>query len=336
MGYGVLSRYRSELMGMAMLWVMLFHAMDLAPEHTLLYLFRAAGFGGVDIFLVLSAMGLVLSLSRREQSYGSFLARRAGRILPAYYTVMIPATLIRVGLGQAPLSTLIWNSTLLYYWVNPPGAFNWYVAGILLFYALLPPCWRFLKGRKRRLGWIAGGILLGLLVCRILVDCDQWSWLDVFYRVPVFFLGLEIGFRVREERKLEGKDLLFWAVWLGVGVAYLAAALRTDPDVFYLPECHLFLFTTVPMCLAVCWLFERLPLGLVRRFLRVVGENSLEIYLLNVSLFIEYRMLSAVFPFSSRLLHYLALFACNIVMGVLLRRMVEAGRARFRQAIPPR
>ena len=46
MGYSVLSKYRSELMGAAMLWVMLFHAADLTFPIPVLDLFRAAGFGG--------------------------------------------------------------------------------------------------------------------------------------------------------------------------------------------------------------------------------------------------------------------------------------------------
>lgn len=82
MGYSVLSKYRSELMGAAMLWVMLFHAADLTFPIPGLDLFRAAGFGGVDIFILLSAMGLSLSLSRLEQEYGAFLARRAGASSP--------------------------------------------------------------------------------------------------------------------------------------------------------------------------------------------------------------------------------------------------------------
>ena len=81
MGYSVLSKYRSELMGAAMLWVMLFHAADLTFPIPGLDLFRAAGFGGVDIFILLSAMGLSLSLSRLEQEYGAFLARRGLRLV---------------------------------------------------------------------------------------------------------------------------------------------------------------------------------------------------------------------------------------------------------------
>ena len=66
MNYRIFSKYRTELMGVAMLWVMFFHAWDLDMGHPLLEWVRAAGFGGVDIFILLSAMGLVISLSRKE------------------------------------------------------------------------------------------------------------------------------------------------------------------------------------------------------------------------------------------------------------------------------
>ena len=101
MSYSVLSKYRTELMGVAILWVMLFHSFDLDMGLPILEWIRAAGFGGVDIFILLSSMGLVMSLSRREQSYTAFMARRAGRVLPAYYTVMIPYTVFLV-LAKAP------------------------------------------------------------------------------------------------------------------------------------------------------------------------------------------------------------------------------------------
>ena len=79
------------------------------------------------------------------------------------------------------------------------------------------------------------------------------------------------------------------------------------------------------MCLMGCFLFERLPLGWPRKFLRLVGENSLEIYLLNVSFFSETALLEGLTglgpPFR---LHYLLMFALNIALGVLLRRGTEA------------
>ena len=58
-----ISRYRSELMGAAMLFVILFHV-GLPREDTFFGL-RRMGNIGVDIFLFLSGMGLWFSWTRR-------------------------------------------------------------------------------------------------------------------------------------------------------------------------------------------------------------------------------------------------------------------------------
>ena len=88
--------------------------------------------------------------------------------------------------------------------------------------------------------------------------------------------------------------------------------------------CHLFLFTTIPICLTGCWCFEHLPLGWLRKFLRLVGENSLEIYLLNVSFFSETALLQQYIGFGPRRwLYYLITFTLNIALGLLLHRLVE-------------
>ena len=67
--YSLLSRYRSELMGIAMLWVMLFHAYQLNLGNPVWNAAKAAGFGGVDIFLMLSGLGLHHSLAKYAGGY---------------------------------------------------------------------------------------------------------------------------------------------------------------------------------------------------------------------------------------------------------------------------
>ena len=111
-------------MGAAIVWVMLFHAFDLDLRVPLLNAICRAGFGGVDVFILLSSMGLVMSLSRRPQEYTAFMARRGQRILPAYFAVMVPFTLYLILARGKTWSSLIWNASLLYYWVRPSGAFN--------------------------------------------------------------------------------------------------------------------------------------------------------------------------------------------------------------------
>ena len=331
MCYRMLSKYRSELMGAAMLWVMLFHASDLDLGHPLLNSIRAAGFGGVDIFILLSSMGLAMSLARREQDYSAFMARRAARILPAYYLVMLPYTLFLILAQGKHWSALLWNSTLLYYWMRSSGAFNWYVAGAMTFYAVTPFCFRRLRRSAHREVLTALAVLGGLAVCQVLTHEGYWYATDFFYRVPVFFLGLLIGFYVLEDRRLTGRSLAFWAAVLAAGLCYGGVSL-TAPWIdwpIHFPLCHLFLFTTVPMCLVLSFCLERLPLGWLRRFLSLVGRNSLEIYLLNVSLFSQTELLRKLVCFGpSNRLYFLVMFAANIALGCLLHALVKGLRQR--------
>lgn len=195
----------------------------------------------------------------------------------------------------------------------------------MTFYAVTPPLCRFLRRRHHRIAWTAGGAVLSIALGELLMY-DTWRELmDVFYRVPVFLLG----FFVAEERPLGKRDVLFWTVWAVLGAGYLYLSL-TDPEGFpCFSMCYLFLFTTVPMCLLGCFLFAHLPLGGLRRFLRLIGENSLEIYLLNVSVFCEMSLLERVLsPVPGPELQLLVLVALNIGSGLVLHQAVEWGRRR--------
>ena len=327
MKYSVLSKYRSELMGVAMLWVMAFHAFDLSFGVAPLDFLRAAGFGGVDIFILVSAMGLAMSLDKKEQEYASFMSRRAARILPAYYLVMVAYTLFCIVREKALWSTLIWNGSLLYYWIRPQGAFNWYVAGIMLFYALTPWCFRMLKVSAHRERLVAFEVCLALLVCQLLMQDGYWFHLDIPYRFPVFFMGLLLGLYVRSDRAISWKGAAFWTFWMAAGGCYLVATQKLSGHGVALPLCHLFVFTTVPMCLVLCWCFARLPLGMLRRGLRVVGEHSLEIYLLNVSFFAETALLQQYLDFGpGHYIYYAITIPLNLVLGVLLHHGMQAGQ----------
>lgn len=333
MNYSVLSRYRSELMGFAMLWVLVFHTWELQINNPILNIFRSSGSAGVDIFILLSGVGLVASLCRREQSYESFMARRAGRILPAYFITMVPYTLFLIRQGQATVSTLLWNATLLSTWVNPPGAINWYIPAIMLYYALTPWCLRRLR-RSRNREWLAlAAVAASILAVQIFLRDGFWSYSGVLYHLPIFFLGLLVGLYVYEEKKLTLPALLFWAAAMAAGMAYAWAGWAAVPprfDTTFWPQPYGFLLWTVPLCLLLCLCFERLPLSGVRAVLRWIGERSLEIYLLNATLFLAvYPYLLPLFTFRwGGVVYYLLASLLNIALGGALHWALErAGKA---------
>lgn len=65
--YILLSKYRSKLMEIFMLWVMLFHACGFQFKIPMLDIIKEQSFGGVDIFILLTGMELYISLLKRKE-----------------------------------------------------------------------------------------------------------------------------------------------------------------------------------------------------------------------------------------------------------------------------
>jgi len=78
----MLSEQRSAIMGIAMIWVVLYHYQLQGP---LAAPFRL-GFTGVDLFMFVSGLGLYFSLSK-DDNVKRFYKMRLLRILPIYYLI---------------------------------------------------------------------------------------------------------------------------------------------------------------------------------------------------------------------------------------------------------
>lgn len=313
MKWTLLSKYRGELMGVAMLWVMLFHAWALDFPWLPLNGLRAIGFGGVDIFILLSAMGLTCSLVKKSVGYWPYLKRRLLRVLPAFYLVVTLYALWQWRVGDIPLSTVGWDLSLLYYWKNVPGAFNWYIPAILIFYAAAPACVALVRRVRHPLPFLALTSAIGIAACRYVMWRNCWCYLDFFYRVPIFWVGIVVGLAVLSGKELTRRQCAGLVLSFLVGCAIIGGyyAGYTDLRIPYG-----FLFLVPPLCLGLGWVFERLRPNGIRRFFRLVGANSLEIYLLNVSVFSQFDRLHRYFdPGPGHYLYYLAAFALNIALG---------------------
>lgn len=191
-------KYRQEIDGLraiAVMGVILYHVGLKSIS---------AGYAGVDVFFVISGFligGIILR--QREQgtfSYRNFYARRARRILPALFTVilfsmlagwltMMPNTLRYF--GGAAMSTLLFISNIWFYEVidyfNPaalkdPLIHTWSLAVEEQFYFFVPLLfgllWRF--GAKA-LFWIFASLAILSLTTAILTNTD--SPMAAFYLI---------------------------------------------------------------------------------------------------------------------------------------------------------
>lgn len=183
-----ISTQRSFIMGIAILWIVWFHA-DLSYQIPLLSFLRETGYGGVDLFFLLSGVGAWFSLQKNPYA-ASYLKRRARRILPSYYPFIIAWLLMMKITGELYGTEIIGNLTMLGWWAQGRNQFNWYVNAIWLFYLLAPVfVGAFEKACKKERTVVllmAGGFLASVTFFHTLL-------LTAFSRLPVFILGVFLG-----------------------------------------------------------------------------------------------------------------------------------------------
>lgn len=316
--YPYLSRYRSELMGLAILWVMLFHAYPFTFGVAALDSFKEHGFAGVDVFLLLSAMGLYVSLAKKGS--GHFFRRRLARVLPAYWLVAGLYSLLLLWRGRIGWSVVLWNLSALHYWFHIPGSFNWYMPALLAFYALTPLYVRLFR-RCSHPGWLTLAVFpVSYGIYRLSIPLRLNYTEDFVCRMPAFALGILMGHFLLTDQPLTRRHALVWGAIALCGVRVMVLCAR---DQLYISPCYRAASVLVPGCLLTARALAYLPEAL-RALLRMLGQASLEIYLLNVVVTREFDFLAARLDRGPRhLFYYAVVYTLNLTAGLLFHRLLS-------------
>ena len=128
-----LSTYRSELMGLAMLMVVFRHLPFDINNPVYHYVKGNAGFG-VDIFLLLSGIGLYYSISKKGTTLADYYKHRAIRIFPIYALVILIVSLIK---GTFSISSFALKVSTIGRWTTG-DCFDWFIPTIVMLYAVFP------------------------------------------------------------------------------------------------------------------------------------------------------------------------------------------------------
>jgi peptidoglycan/LPS O-acetylase OafA/YrhL len=279
-----ISQYRDELKGIAMLWVIFFHA--LIPCGGILGDIQKIGYGGVDIFFFLTGYGLTHSLSR-SGNLRDYWHRRMRRILPAYLPLILCWLAVMLpGYGLSTVQAIrsaVGNVLLLGYWLQVPKMFNWYGSALLLFLCLAPLVHGLLsKSEKpmRTLLWMLALVGLAGLCC---VGLDQYMAIS---RLPVFILGMAFAMDWGDQSRISPmlKRIAYGLSFaLGLSLVLLCHARYPELLLDYGMYWHPFVLMTPPLCVFLAFLFHKAEKArAVFAPLRWMGRASFEIYLMNI------------------------------------------------------
>lgn len=282
----LISKYRTELMGGAILWIMIYHMWihtGFAPFDVLCN----NGYAGVDIFLFLSGFGLCFS---QYKTLLEFYRKRALRILPAYWLMVILFFLI--GGEQNILDTHRWIQMFLQlstlgYWINK-GYWLWYISAIALLYLSFPYLFHIAERYSYK------GFLFFLIIAFTSNTVNSYlpERMELFTnRIPVFYLGIILGIeRIKNKNENMNKNyriialtsIICWVIGAVMRYYNIVSQQWVLISLTYIP-----LAVSVPvLCYYCSFLYGHLNKFTIKG-LKYLGTYSLEIYIIHSYLFLE-------------------------------------------------
>lgn len=275
-----ISRFRGALMGIAMLIIILFHV-DLARSDMFFGL-RRMGNLGVDMFLFLSGIGLWFSWVKTP-SYRRFYFRRLIRIYPAWLIIASLFYIPRLHVHDAAsLVNLVgeigfnWN-----FWLHDELNF-WYIPAIMMLYFFAPPYMDLIR-RHPVYRWLPVVMIMWCILVEWVTPIhNAVGHIEIFWsRVPIFFIGINMGEMVRQKRTIEGQGvwmLLIMFVMTSVSCFFLEQVRHGQFPLFV--ERMLYIPLTITFILLCNRVLRRTPKW-VNTSLAFVGSLSLECYLIH-------------------------------------------------------
>ena len=315
-----LNKYRKELFGISAIVILLLHIgtyVSLIPSTSIfgkviLLVFEIGSFG-VDIFLVLSAIGLTYSIEKN--SLAKFYLNRIKRtylpylFIAVFYFFWYDFFAVNDGIIQYVLNTLSVN-----YFIVGSVFPLWFVPFIFVMYLLFPIIYEINnKSKKFTITLIAFIIFVELLLLHSKSALYE-NYEICISRIPVFLFGVIIG-----KTKIGfSKKLNFVLLPIGL-ISLFSYYLLSLPHMFN--RFLLFMFA-ISLCVFYITVRELINISALAKVLAFAGKYSLEIYISHVLLIqiIKCYDLWSVVPSS---LWYLIIPAITILISVIVAKTIE-------------
>ena len=314
----LISKYRTPLMGIATLRVLLWHSIQYGVEFPeplrLLLVFLNRAIPSVPIFLFLSGIGCYYSLSK-PHTYKTWLRKRAIRIFIPYAVVLIIVRLLSLPTEHSP-----WGEWLLYFstirfWTHHEGL--WFVALLTILYPLAPALFRLLESSRHRLTTAIALIVVILIVTNLPNPAEGTLTGNIIHNLQYacqhivsFVIGMYIAPFIRREVSVN-------AIYIIGGSVVLALLFHFfTKDVFYF--WIYILPSVIVLCTCLKWLSDS---SWIYRFFQWLGILSLESYVANIEvrgLFIAYLTPWQDSPLFTG--HYLD-YALVLIIGMILAQL---------------
>ena len=262
-----ISSYRSELMGWAIVWIMMLHFTftQIKP----LGFIAQYGFAGVDIFMLVSGLGLFYSLER-DNNIGNFYRRRLLRIFPTYFIIGFFASVI---LFHDNIINYLYRYSTIGFWTGGPY-WEWYVPSIIALYLIAPLIKKVID--KKQMAIIACLSVVILTITYLLVSKEVISTQEphffLLYRIPTFILGMVCAYWIKKNTSPK-----YFICILLIGIPIFALLFPHHHEIYNFK--YFSLAFLLPL-FTLCFITISKNLKLLNPILSAIGRASLEVYLI--------------------------------------------------------
>lgn len=269
---------RFFIMGIGMLWMMVFHA-DVWLYSSVLRFVKEIGYGGVDMFLMCSGFGCFCSLEKNADVV-SFLDRRVRRIMPVWLTFMLFWIPVTMSLRGLPVTAMIGNILCVQSFTGLGNDMNWYVSALWLYYILSP----YLHGICKRCSLKRNLLVVCLLFAFSVPFWGAYSFTIIVSRLPVYYLGMLLAKHRADTLDAKKTIAVLCAGAAGTVWIYWCMENQAELLVSHALYWYPFILITFAVCIVCLWLAKgllRLKFTWLYRGICATGRNSFEMFLVH-------------------------------------------------------
>ena len=332
--YKLISTYKTELMGVASISVLIGHAgtaiiadtgvVSLIPKIatlicTLMYM-----------FFFLSGFGCYYSLNKSNNTR-RFYANRIKKVLLPYLEISLIAYAIKYFVLEFSVSKFIEAMFFISFWMKNEGA--WYIAVVLILYAIYPLLYNIQKSPKGKLNIIAMLLIILSITLALGYIKEPWKY-NVNYSYIGHFGGPLLGafcFIVGSLVAEESLNLNEYSYLLVMVMAMIWPLSKLNPTIRY--SSSISLIASVFLGMSGVFIFplgfQRMPQKVKEKslsFLRIMGGWTLELYLTNIYVNDLLSQLNFSFPNDQYRIKYSIFFTS---LGVLLTIILIIWKAKI-------
>lgn len=213
--FGVFSKFRGELMGIAILGVCLLHGLHWAGMDGTLLAKLVGPFARIAFtegFLFLSGFGLFYSFSRNGDKR-VFYRKRLHRVLLPYMMMALPFFLYGLVRGDITWTEFILKESSMYFWLFGNDGM-WYISVSVVLYAVFPFVYQFVFGVKEEHNVIMRAVaLIALSVAACIALClitpGYYKLVEIgISKTPMFVIGMLVAYLARSGKTMSLHHLL--------------------------------------------------------------------------------------------------------------------------------